>query len=67
MSESSGGSGAGILPELLTTLFVGLKLAGVIDWSWWWVCSPIFAQGAFILIFLAVWGVIALVTWRGKK
>lgn len=22
-------------------IFIGLKLAGVITWSWWWVFSPI--------------------------
>lgn len=26
--------------ELLTLVFVVLKLTGVIAWSWWWVCSP---------------------------
>jgi phosphatidylglycerophosphatase A len=26
--------------ELLTVLFVGLKLTNYIDWSWWWVLSP---------------------------
>ena len=26
--------------DLLALLFVGLKLAGQIDWSWWWVTSP---------------------------
>jgi hypothetical protein len=26
---------------VLTVLFVGLKLTGYIDWSWWWVTSPI--------------------------
>ena len=31
----------GVLPALLTVLFVGLKLTGHIDWSWWWVLSPI--------------------------
>lgn len=24
----------------LTLIFVGLKLADKIDWSWWWVFSP---------------------------
>ena len=24
----------------LTLIFVGLKLADKIDWSWWWVLSP---------------------------
>jgi hypothetical protein len=26
---------------LLTVLFVGLKLTSHIDWSWWWVLSPL--------------------------
>lgn len=26
---------------LLTILFIGLKLGNVIDWSWWWVLSPL--------------------------
>jgi|TARA_Y100000310_G_C20431511_1_gene691698 hypothetical protein len=26
---------------LLTILFIGLKLTGFIDWSWWWVLSPL--------------------------
>ena len=31
--------GPGLL-TLLTVLFVGLKLGGVITWSWWLVLSP---------------------------
>lgn len=27
--------------ELLLLEFVGLKLAGFIDWSWWWVFAPL--------------------------
>ena len=29
------------LPTALTVLFIALKLCGIIDWSWWWVLSPI--------------------------
>lgn len=32
-------NGVGFCP-LLTLLFTGLKLGKVIDWSWWWVLSP---------------------------
>jgi hypothetical protein len=32
------------LAVLLTVLFVGLKLTGHIDWSWWWVLSPIWVS-----------------------
>jgi len=27
--------------EVLTLIFITLKLTGYIDWSWWWVLSPI--------------------------
>lgn len=37
-SSSSGGIG---FVGLLTILFIGLKLTNYIDWSWWWVLSPI--------------------------
>jgi uncharacterized membrane protein YhdT len=36
--KKSSGIGFG---GVLTVLFVGLKLTGYIDWSWWWVTSPI--------------------------
>ena len=35
---------------LLTILFIGLKLGNVIDWSWWWVLSPIWIPLAVLLI-----------------
>ena len=36
---------------LLTILFIGLKLTGYIDWSWWFVLSPpiVWAAGFVIL------------------
>jgi hypothetical protein len=32
-----------------TILFVGLKLCHIIDWSWWWIFSPIWAPFVGIL------------------
>ncbi len=29
------------IPDVLAIAFVILKLTGHIDWSWWWVLSPI--------------------------
>jgi hypothetical protein len=40
-------------PNLLTLLFIGLKLTGYIDWSWWLVLSPTILLVA-VLIF-ALW------------
>jgi len=34
-------SNSGTLVFLLFVVFLILKLAGVIDWSWWWVTSPL--------------------------
>ena len=34
---------------LLTILFIGLKLSGHIDWSWWWVLAPMWAPFSFVL------------------
>jgi hypothetical protein len=48
----------GFLP-LLGLLFIGLKLGGVIAWSWFWVTLPLWA-GLFVA--LAIFGVIAVIT-----
>jgi hypothetical protein len=54
------------LGTLLTVLFVGLKLGGVMPvagWSWLWVLSPLWIGFAFVialfLLFLAIAGVVA--------
>mgnify|MGYP003436692972 CR=1 FL=1 len=30
--------------EYLGLIFITLKLTSVIDWSWWWVLSPIIVK-----------------------
>ena len=42
------------LGTLLTLLFVGLKLTGHIDWSWWWVLSPLWIGLGLIVVFGAI-------------
>lgn len=37
---------------LLLILFIGLKLTHYIDWSWWWVLSPIWINIIIVLMFL---------------
>jgi len=44
-------SGANFL-ELLTLMFIYLKLTSVISWSWWVVLSPLIA--VFIFTFFSV-------------
>ncbi len=35
---------------LLALLFIGLKLANVINWSWGWVLAPLIAVGVIVVI-----------------
>ena len=53
MSDNNSGGGIGFT-GLLTVLFVGLKLTGNIDWSWWWVLSPVWIQILILIIFAAI-------------
>ena len=54
-SAKSGGMGVG---TLLTIVFVVLKLCGVVDWSWFWVLSPVIFSTIFTLIFIVVAAII---------
>lgn len=52
-SNSSNQSGGIGFVGLLTIVFVTLKLTNYIDWSWWWVLSPLWI-GFAVCIALAV-------------
>lgn len=62
MAEIKRSAGGGTGPAtLLTLLFVGLKLTHYIDWSWWWVLSPIWITLVLALLVFVVVFVVALV------
>lgn len=67
MSENkSSSSGAGIgFCSALGLLFIGLKLAEVIDWGWAWVLSPFWIPWAVLMVVLMVvglaWTVLAII------
>lgn len=48
---------------LLTLLFIGLKLTGQIDWSWWLVFAPIWGPWAAVLLIMATMAVCAGIVW----
>ena len=50
-SSNSKNSGLGF-GDVLPIVFIVLKLAKVIDWSWWWVLSPTWIS---ILILVVAW------------
>ena len=44
---------------LLAILFIAFKLAGIINWSWWWVLCPLWA-GIAIILGIAGIGIISI-------
>ena len=52
-TNSSSGGGIGFV-GLLTIVFVVLKLLHYIDWSWWWVLSPIWISFLLAIVFIVI-------------
>jgi len=50
-NKTSGGIG---FFGLLTLLFIGLKLCGVIAWSWLWVLAPLWIPIALSLLLVVI-------------
>lgn len=64
MATSSSSSSSGIgFGGLLTILFIGLKLTGYINWSWWWVLSPLWIG---LLLFVIIILFLVLLAMFGK-
>lgn len=57
VARSSGIGFAG----LLTVAFIVLKLAGIINWSWIWVLSPLWISAGLALIFCVIILIIAII------
>jgi hypothetical protein len=54
--------------EWLALLFIALKLTGYIQWSWWWVLSPIWVPVVFLLgVFLLASVCITIGLWLDSK
>ncbi len=49
----SSGSSIGLVGAL-GLLFVGLKLGGAIDWSWWYVTLPFWGGAALAVLIVVV-------------
>lgn len=59
MSETKDGGAVGFV-GLLQIVFIVLKLIGKIDWSWWWVLSPIWISFLFGILALGI--VVAIIS-----
>jgi hypothetical protein len=51
MENKTQGLGLG---GVLFVVFLVLKLTGHIDWSWWWVTSPLWIGVAFLLLLIVI-------------
>ena len=60
MANESRSNGIG-LGVILFLIFMTLKLTGNIDWSWWWVTSPLWIPFMAAAIILGIVGVIAII------
>jgi hypothetical protein len=55
MSKETTAFNSGIL-TILFVVFLVLKLTGNIDWSWWWVTSPLWLP--LVLLLVTIIGVV---------
>jgi hypothetical protein len=55
---TSGGIG---FAGLLTILFIGLKLTNYIEWSWFWVLSPLWISVSIVLLVIFIMLVIVFI------
>jgi len=60
MSEESTGSLG--FTGLLAILFIALKLTSVINWSWWWVLSPLWIPLGIGIVVIIIISIIAALT-----
>lgn len=63
-THNSGGIG---FAGLLTIVFITLKLLGEIDWSWWWVLSPIWISALVpVSVFVLAFVLFLIFDWRRR-
>ena len=57
MANNNTSNGLG-LGTVLFIVFLILKLTGTIDWSWWWVTSPLWIPLALGVVIMGIMGLI---------
>jgi hypothetical protein len=51
--------------SMLLILFIGLKLANIITWSWWWVMSPLWVP--LVIFVIIVVPILIIIAMKGRK
>jgi uncharacterized membrane protein YtjA (UPF0391 family) len=62
-NNAGGGMGLG---TILFLIFLVLKLTNYIDWSWWWVSSPLWITAILYIVIVTVF-VMFFDKRRGRK
>ena len=66
MTDNNTSNGIGVGTTLFI-VFLILKLTNTIDWSWWWVTSPLWLPLALGIVILGVVGMVMGASGRFKK
>jgi len=66
MAKDNTSNGIGVGTTLFI-VFLILKLTNTIDWSWWWVTSPLWLPLALGIVILGVVGMVMGASGRFKK
>ena len=61
------GCGVGSPAFILFIVFLIMKLAGTITWSWCWVTCPLWAGAAIVIGIWIIIGIIALLAYIAKS
>lgn len=67
MAESNSSSGGMGFVRWLTILFIGLKLTHYIEWTWWWVLSPIWISLVLFCLMMMGVGFVAFILYLKDK
>lgn len=57
--DNSTNTGIGSFSTLLFIVFLVLKLCHVIDWSWWYVCMPLYGGAAIAMVLYVIFIIIS--------
>ena len=53
--------------EMMFLMFLGLKISGLIDWSWWWVFAPVWVPAVIVVLGIGILFIAAVVIDRLQK
>ena len=53
MSDNNNSGGLS-LATILFLIFLVLKLTNYIDWSWWWVTSPLWISAILVILIVSI-------------